>query len=52
MIFLDFLKEIFYENMLQNAPNCTIKTFFSGKHAPNPPSKRVAMPRMQAPSPK
>ena len=51
MIFLDFLKEIFYE-MLQNAPKRTIKTFFSGKHAPNPPSKRVAMPRMQAPSPK
>ena len=42
MIFLDFLKENFYENMLQNAPNCTIKTFFfRGSMPPNPPSKRV-----------
>ena len=24
------------ENMLQNAPNCTIQKFFSVKHAPKP----------------
>ena len=38
MIFLDFLKvKKNYENMLQNAPNCTIPNKFSGKHAPKPP---------------
>ena len=37
--------------MLQNAPNCTIKLFFSGKHAPEPPSKSVAMPRVATPPP-
>ena len=26
-----------YENMLQNAPNCTIQKNFSVKHAPKPP---------------
>ena len=31
MIFLDFLKVKNYENMLQNAPNCTIKKFFFGE---------------------
>ena len=37
MLFLDFLKVKNYENMLQNAPNCTIKIyFFSGKHTPGP----------------
>ena len=25
-----------YENMLQNASNCTIQKFFFGKHAPKP----------------
>ena len=31
--------------MLKNAPNCTIKIFFSAKHASEPPSKpRVASP--------
>ena len=38
MIFLDFLKVKIYENMLQIAPNCTVKNYFSWKHAPNPPS--------------
>ena len=37
--------------MLQNAPNCTIKFFFWGKHAPEPPSKRVATPRVASPPP-
>ena len=37
MIFLDFLKVKNYENMLQNAPNCTIQNFFPGKHALEPP---------------
>ena len=46
IIFVDFLKVKIYENMLQNAPNCTIKFFFSGKHAPEPPSKSVAKPRV------
>ena len=40
------MKVKIYENMLQNAPNCTIKKFFSGKHAPEPPSKSVAQPRV------
>ena len=46
MTFLDFLKVKNYENMFQNARSCTIKFFFSGKHAPEPPSKRVATPRV------
>ena len=37
--------------MLQNAPNCTIQKFFSGKHAPNSPSKRIATPRVESPPP-
>ena len=37
--------------MLQNAPNCTIKNYFPGKHALNPLSKRVAMPRVASPPP-
>ena len=51
-IFLDFLKVKNYENMLHNAPNCTIKFFFRGSMPPNPPSKRVAMPRVASPPPK
>ena len=45
--------------MLQNAPNCTIQKKLSGKHAPEPPSKRMATPRIasrfaacNSPSPK
>ena len=38
--------------MLQNAPDCTIQNFFGGKHAPKPPSKRVATPRVATPPPK
>ena len=30
--------------MLQNAPDCTIQNFFSEKHAPEPPNKRMATP--------
>ena len=37
--------------MLQNAPNCPIQNLFSGKHAPNPPSKRIATPRVKSPPP-
>ena len=37
--------------MLQNAPNCIIQNFFSGKHAPKPPSKRMATPRVASPPP-
>ena len=48
MIFLDFLKENFYENMLQNALNCTIKTFFSGETCPRTP---LANAWLQAPPP-
>ena len=47
MIFLDFLKVKIYENMLQNAPNCTIKIFLGGSMPPNPPSKRVATPPVE-----
>ena len=32
--------------MLQNAPNCTIQKKFSGSMPPNPPSKRMATPRV------
>ena len=39
MIFLDFLNVKIYENMLQNAPNCTIKNFFRGSMPPNPLAK-------------
>ena len=28
----------FYQNILQNAPNCTIYKKFSGEHAPKPAS--------------
>ena len=31
--------------MLQNAPNCTIQKYFSGKHVPEPP-KRMTTPRV------
>ena len=38
--------------MLQNAPNCTIQNyFFRGSMPPNPPSKRVATPRVASPHP-
>ena len=37
--------------MLQNAPNCTIQNFFGGSMAPNPPSKRMATPRVASPHP-
>ena len=51
MTFLDFSKVKNYENMLQNAPNCTIKKKISVKHDayPPPPSKREAMPRVVSP---
>ena len=51
MTFLDFLKVKNYENMLQNATNCTNKTFFSGSVPSNPPSKRVATPRVTSSPP-
>ena len=54
MLFLDFLKVKNYENMLQNAPNCTIKKIFLGEaytRARNPRSKIVAMPRVASPPP-
>ena len=39
-----------YENMLQNAPNCTIQKFFFGEACPQtpppPPNKRMATPRV------
>ena len=39
--------------MLQNAPNCTIpKNNFWGSMPPNPPSKRMATPRVASPPPK
>ena len=39
--------------MLQNSPDCTIpKKKFLGKHAPEPPSKRLATPRVASPPPK
>ena len=37
--------------MLQNAPNCIIQKKISGKHAPEPPSKRMATPRVASPPP-
>ena len=49
MIFLDFLKVKIYENMLQNAPNCTSEFFFGGSMPPNPPSKAT---RRKPPPPK
>ena len=51
MLFLDFLKVKIYENMLQNAPNCTIHFFFRRSMPPNPPSKRMATPRVASPPP-
>ena len=35
--------------MLQNAPDCTIQKKISGKHFPEPPSKRMATLRVAAP---
>ena len=37
--------------MLKNAPDCTIQKKISGKHAPEPPSKRMATPRVARPHP-
>ena len=37
--------------MLQNAPNCTVQKIFLGKHAPEPPSKRMATRRVASPPP-
>ena len=37
--------------MLQNAPDCTIQKFLGGSMPPNPPSKRVATPRVASPPP-
>ena len=37
--------------MLQNAPNCTIQKFFRGSMTPNPPSRRMATPRIASPPP-
>ena len=38
--------------MLQNAPDCTIqKKNFRGSMPPNPPSKRMATPRVASPPP-
>ena len=38
--------------MLQNAPNCTIpKNNFWESMPPNPPSKRMATPRVASPPP-
>ena len=51
MIFLDFLKVKIYENMLQNAPNCTIKNCFFGEACPEPPSKSVTTPLVESPPP-
>ena len=54
MIFLDFLKVKIYENMLQNAPNCTIQKMFAGKHArPRTPLANAWLRHAsQAPPPK
>ena len=39
--------------MHQNAPNCSIqKKNFRGSMPPNPPSKRLATPRIASPHPK
>ena len=40
-IFRLFLKKKNNENMLHNAPNCTIQKSLWVKHAPEPPSKRL-----------
>ena len=37
--------------MLQNAPNCTIQKKIRGSMPPNPPSKRMATPRVASPPP-
>ena len=51
MIFLNFLK---IKNLRKYAPKRTKlhhSKFFSGKHAPEPPSKRMATPRVASPPP-
>ena len=51
-IFRLFQSKKFYENMLQNASNCTIKKKVSGKYAPElPPIKRLTTPRVASPPP-
>ena len=53
MIFLDFLKEKNYENMLQNAPDCTIQNFFFGEACPRIPLANAWLRKAsQAPPPK
>ena len=42
-IFRLFLKKKNNENMLHNAPNCTIQKSLCVKHAPEPPSKRLTI---------
>ena len=37
--------------MLRNAPNCTIQNNFFGEACPEPPSKRMATPRVASPHP-
>ena len=52
MIFLDFLKEKNYENMLQNAPDCTIQNFFFGEACPRIPLANAWLRKAsQAPPP-
>ena len=52
MIFLDFLKVKFYENMLQDASNCTTKIFFFGEACPRTPLTNAWLSHAsQAPSP-
>ena len=46
MLFRRFESKKNYENMLQNAPNCTIQKHFRGSMPPNPPIKRLATPRV------
>ena len=46
-----FVLTIFYQNILQNVPNCIIfKNFLGGAYTPNSPSKRVALPRKYSPT--
>ena len=44
-IFAFFYFREFYQNILQNAPNCTILKKFLGGACPEPPSKHVVSPR-------
>ena len=52
-IFRLFLKQKTYENMLQNAPNCTIQNFFLGEACPRTPLANVWLRYVRtAPPPK